>query len=77
MNWTNIMQGNFNISDHDATSAAGASSGNNLVVGGLLSANAFNPATASSAGVNLSPVAQTNTALDFDFLNDTDLIDFF
>lgn len=75
MNWTNILQGNFNISDNDANSAAGANSGNNLVVGGLLSANALNPATATSAGVNLSPISQSNTAVDLDFLNDSDVID--
>lgn len=75
MNWTNIAQGNFNISDHDANSGAGANSGDNLVVGGLAAINALNPASATSAGVNFAPVDQSNTAADLDVLNDMDVVD--
>lgn len=75
MNWTSIIQGNFNISDHDANSAAVANSGGNGVAG-LVALNAANPANATSAAVNLAPVEQSNTALDLDFLNDMDGFDF-
>jgi hypothetical protein len=74
MNWTNIAQGNINFSDHDANSPALANSGGNGVVG-VVATNAANPTTATSAAVNLSPVTQSNTALDLDVLNDMDGID--
>ncbi len=76
MNWlfSTIQQGNYNISDHDAVSAAQANSGGN-VVAGLVAINAANPATATSAAVNLSPIEQSNVALSFDTLFDNDFID--
>lgn len=74
-NWSSIFQGNFNISDNDAVSGAQANSGGNLVAGGLLALNAANPATATSAAVNLSPITQSNLALNLATLFDNDGID--
>jgi hypothetical protein len=79
MNWlqTSIQQGNFNISDHDASSVALANSGQNAVLGGLLAVNAANPATATSAAVNVAPISQSNVAVEVATLFDNDFIDFF
>lgn len=66
MNWSNFFQQNANISDHDSTAASFADTGGNAVLGGLLGANILNPATATAAGVNISPVSQANTAIDAD-----------
>lgn len=75
MNWTSIMQGNYNISDHDATSTAVANSGGNGLAG-LVALNVGNTAAANSAALNFSPVSQSNSAIDLDFLNDMDGFDF-
>ncbi|HSP23618.1 MAG TPA: hypothetical protein VLQ65_00440 [Saliniramus sp.] len=66
LNWSSFFQQNANISDHDSTAASFADSGGNAVLGGLLAANVLNPATATAAGVNISPVTQANTAFDAD-----------
>lgn len=69
-NWTNMFQSNFNYSDHDAESVSFANSGGNAVLGGLLAANALNPATATSAAINLSPITQANVGTDVDAIAD-------
>lgn len=71
-NWTNILQSNFNYSSHDAVSGSAANSGNN-VVAGVVAVNALNPANATAAAVNFSPVSQSNAALDVDSILDLDL----
>ncbi|HSP23620.1 MAG TPA: hypothetical protein VLQ65_00450 [Saliniramus sp.] len=65
-NWTDIMQANFNQSGHDSTAFGSTNSGGNAVLGGLIGLNALNPATATAAGVNLSPVTQANVGADVD-----------
>lgn len=69
-NWTSFYQKNVNYSDNDAVAASLADSGGNLVVGGLVGANILNPATSTAAAVNLSPIAQSNLATDFDSILD-------
>lgn len=63
-NWTNMMQANFNQSSHDAAGVSSANTGGNLVFSDLIGLNALNPATATSAAVNLSPVTQANVGTD-------------
>jgi len=75
-NLTTFAQSNFNFSDHDANAISAANSGNN-VVAGLVAVNAANPATSTAAAVNLSPVTQSNAALDTDAIFDPDVIDIF
>lgn len=71
-NFSQIIQGNFNQSSHDANAASAANSGGNGVVGGLIAINALNPATATAAAVNLSPVSQANVASNIDSIFDAD-----
>lgn len=70
LNWTSFYQKNFNYSDNDAVAASLADSGGNLVLGGLVGANILNPATSTAAGVNISPVTQSNLATDLDSILD-------
>lgn len=67
-----LQQGNWNFSDHDATSLAQASTGGNIL-SGLIALNAGNLATATSAAVNASPVTQVNLGLDLSSIIDGDI----
>ncbi|WP_230532583.1 hypothetical protein [Microvirga roseola] len=67
-----LEQGNWNISDHDATAGSAADSGGNFVAG-LIAINAGNLATATAAAVNVSPVTQINLGLDLDSIVDGDI----
>jgi hypothetical protein len=68
-----LKQGNWNVSDNDAEAGAGADSGGNDVIGGLLGINAGNLATATAAAVNVSPITQINLGLDLGAIIDGDL----
>lgn len=72
-NWTGFFQSNVNYSDHDSTATSLANSGGNAVIGGLIGINAANPATATTAALNFSPVTQSNVATDWDSIEDIDL----
>lgn len=67
-----LQQGNWNFSDHDATSLAQAGTGGN-VLSGLIALNAGNLATATAAAVNVSPVTQVNLGLDLSSIIDGDI----
>jgi len=75
-NYTTFAQTNANVSDHDAIATSTANSGANVVTG-LLAVNLGGAATSTPTAVNISPISQSNTALDFDNLVDPDLIDLF
>lgn len=67
-----LQQSNWNFSDNDATSAALANTGDN-VVNGLIGLNAGNLATATSTAINVAPVTQVNLGLDLSSIIDGDL----
>lgn len=74
-NFSNYLQSNLNLSDHDANAVSAANSGGNAVVGGLLAVNAGNPAISTAVGVNLAPITQSNAVLDLDTIVDPDGLD--
>lgn len=74
INWSVFEQMVFNDSGHNSSAAAGATSGENEIMGGLIAANLLNPATATAAGVNISPVTQGGVASDIDAILDPELL---